>query len=1196
MGAVSETVTEKDTPARTHATLAVEQPVHADASAPALRVVTAASESPRAAAQFLAAAGPNSGVLQRAQRSFGNRASQQIVQRGLMQRKCNCGGTCAKCQEEEEQKLVQRAPAGEAFPDFGGIPASQGEPLGNETQGRLEQHFGADLADVRIHTNAEAAESAQSLNALAYTSGRDIYFASGMYSPASSGGQHLLAHEVAHVVQQSSGLEPSIALKSAKGAKIGAPDDELESQADRHADSFLAGENEEEERKKRAPQQASHAGGIIQRQPAPNANPAPGKEPAASYGPVGPTIPFEGMLLAANPEYLEQILSEYIAKNGESEARAFDARLRTYAARQVDTSEIQDMDLEDPEQYVASHLESFTHNQPYEAKIAIAVSHKLSEILESNRKWLADFEDQANQVVLGMLQESEDRVNQERVRYGISWEEIEYTASRPAGLGDYDYKVKYTRYSMQDTPGSRALAQAATGILTRKHTFDDADSEMVEFGRSAHRDAIGELAAYRIGLGASDPAIIRLNELRAVRNHAKRDLDVFVAQKSAEFPILAAYASGDDISEEKLETLKKLAAGKSPPATEMIGQEIKTRLEHIAEVRDDILNNHGKETKIWRIPRVIDGTRNIMGATPGTMHGRLVDDKVKDEAPGIWTSILLGLLQLVLVLLAPATGGVSLIGAAAISVGQAYAHFKEYERAQMLRNTDFGAMALSTEDPSLFWLAVDIVGAGFDVGAAAGAALSLFRTLAPAARAARAAGATEQEFRNLENIAREVGGEALAKTVGRDVRAGSEAMHVGETAEEAKALAHAGEEMAEQELREGFAEAESIAGRSVKVSESGSLWSCASPCTTLRERYAGLLKRKGTDWEARLNALEEEASKIPKGKAGAAARQELAKRAASLEREMRTTALPGEWTSPLKRALNEKDFNELLRRRGSLAAELDHHPPNWTGKEEASFRYGKGSEAEAGYRWTLGEDGQLRYDRLDASLPPHEYNPALGIFEEAGEGHLVKAVKGEAETLELASIPRKQRDAMRAAFEKRGSLIAQRDRLEALQEAGDLSAKESEAVTQKLKKLYAQINEQSRQLGENAAEAAMKSQGGKKIYPIGKSYSTSGDFDQVWQAGDEFHIVEAKGGASGLGSRAVGEGVRAEQGTVVYATSIAENMMKNGATPEIRRLGAKLLNAIAHGKFKYVLVRAPIGEELGTAVLRDVQVSEFVLK
>ncbi|MCI5121296.1 MAG: hypothetical protein D3908_08945, partial [Candidatus Electrothrix sp. AUS4] len=156
-----------------------------------------------------------------------------------------------------------------------------------------------------------------------------------------------------------------------------------------------------------------------------------------------------------------------------------------------------------------------------------------------------------------------------------------------------------------------------------------------------------------------------------------------------------------------------------------------------------------------------------------------------------------------------------------------------------------------------------------------------------------------------------------------------------------------------------------------------------------------------------------------------------------------------------------------------------------------------------------------------------------------------------------------------------------------------IDAKDAE----KLRKLYAQINEQSRQLGEQAAEGVMKAKSGaKKIYPHGKSYSISGDFDQVWKVGDEFHIIEAKGGSSGLGSRAIGEGVRAEQGTVEYATSIAENMARNGATKEIRQLGQELRAAIRDGKVKYILVRAPIGTEGGAAMLRDVKVSEFIVE
>jgi hypothetical protein len=1069
---------------------------------------------------------------------------------------CEAAGTpCPACEGEEQ---IQRKALG------GGSPRPNvrlsplrgaGRPLAASTRAFFEPRFGMDLRSVRVHTDEAAHDAARAISARAFTLGADIAFARNQFAPETPDGKRLLAHELTHVVQQS----------NAGNSRRIAREKDVQAPTTQGPGSAVAATSF--------------------------------KQPVACYAPVGPTMTFEGVLLAANDDYLESVLFDYITQHGESKAAGFLYRLRMHVAAQVDRSELEDLDVDDPVAYVASDLERYSQDVP-EVKIVIAATKVLGDIFENNRKYLAQFEAKANEVVLGMLDESENRVNQERIRYDVSWKEVEgKTEFVGVSGGGYAYKPRWTEYSMGDTPASRALAEAASGLLARKRKFDEAHKNMEEFGESVGA-AIGELGRARLGGGDKDT--IRLNELRDVRNHAKRDLDVFRQQKTAEFPILAAYASEEDISERSLERLQQLATGKSLPATAMIGGEIKSRLEHIRDVRKDILENNGEETKVWRVPRIIEGTRGLMGATPGTMYGRIVDDKVKDEAPGFWTNILIGLLQLVLVLLAPATGGLTLIGAAAISVGQAYAHFREYERAQMLRGTDFGAMALSSEDPSLFWLAVDIIGAGFDVGAAAGAAVSLFRALAPAARAARAARAAaktaeeaEEAIRTLERTAGELGGETLANSVGRDARA--EAMHVGETAEEARALERAGEEMAEQELRTGAQEWESIAGRKVKVSEAGGLWSCASPCTLLRERYSGLLRRKGTDWESKLKALEEEAAKIPKGEAGNTARKELAKRAAALESDMRTTAMPGEWTSPLERSLKDTDkFNELVKRRGSIAAELDHHPPNWTGADEARFRYGEKIDPEPGYRWTLDENGGLRYDRLDASLPPRQYNPATGLFEEAGEGGtLIKATKGAEAAHPLETISKKQREAMEAAFKKRGSLIAERDRLEALEEAGQ---KLSQSDSEKLRKIYAEINEQSRQLGENAAEAVMKGRGGKKIYPTGKPYSTSGDFDQVWKVGDEIQIIEAKGGASGLGSRQIAQGVRAEQGTVEYAKSIAQNMAKNGATKEIRQLGDELLRAIAQGKVKYVLVRAPIGEELGTAVLRDVKVSEFVLR
>jgi hypothetical protein len=63
-----------------------------------------------------------------------------------------------------------------------------------------------DLSHIRIHTDRRAAESARDVNALAYTVGQDIVFGEGLFSPGTSSGMHLLAHELAHTVQQNIGL------------------------------------------------------------------------------------------------------------------------------------------------------------------------------------------------------------------------------------------------------------------------------------------------------------------------------------------------------------------------------------------------------------------------------------------------------------------------------------------------------------------------------------------------------------------------------------------------------------------------------------------------------------------------------------------------------------------------------------------------------------------------------------------------------------------------------------------------------------------------------------------------------------------------------------------------------------------------------------------------------------------------------
>lgn len=80
---------------------------------------------------------------------------------------------------------------------------SSGQPLNSATRAFMEPRFGQNFSQVRVHTDAKAAESAAAVHALAYTVGRDMVFGTGQYAPETKEGQQLLAHELTHVVQQS---------------------------------------------------------------------------------------------------------------------------------------------------------------------------------------------------------------------------------------------------------------------------------------------------------------------------------------------------------------------------------------------------------------------------------------------------------------------------------------------------------------------------------------------------------------------------------------------------------------------------------------------------------------------------------------------------------------------------------------------------------------------------------------------------------------------------------------------------------------------------------------------------------------------------------------------------------------------------------------------------------------------------------
>lgn len=147
---------------------------------------------------------------------------------------------CAHCEEEEEEKIqrkplvesitsvVQRSSlqnSGESYAPShveSQIHATRGggSSMDNDTSSFMEERFGVDFSGVRIHTNSQAVQMSQELNAQAFTVGNDIYFNQGQYNTNTNSGKHLLAHELTHTVQQNGSNVKRLQKKSTNGTLI----------------------------------------------------------------------------------------------------------------------------------------------------------------------------------------------------------------------------------------------------------------------------------------------------------------------------------------------------------------------------------------------------------------------------------------------------------------------------------------------------------------------------------------------------------------------------------------------------------------------------------------------------------------------------------------------------------------------------------------------------------------------------------------------------------------------------------------------------------------------------------------------------------------------------------------------------------------------------------------------------------------
>ena len=308
-----------------------------------------------------AADSPRRGEFMKSERNipaYSAQCHKQSSVRGVLQRKCSCGGSmapsgeCLDCNKKRKlqtklmvnepgdkyeveadrvaasvlrmsdadvdlreggAKYIQRKGNGEtafsAPPIVEEVLRTPGQPLDTSTRAFMDPRFGHDFGEVRVHTDARAAESARTVNAMAYTVGRDVVFGIGQYASKTELGKRLLAHELTHVIQQGSGHAHETTGNEGHTEAI---------IPSRHLSDFVMPQKKESENSLDSTK--DHVSpGVLQRQAAPVANPVPPVATCpvtaiASFGP--PDAAPAGALTAATQTALTCLQNAVIAAGG----------------------------------------------------------------------------------------------------------------------------------------------------------------------------------------------------------------------------------------------------------------------------------------------------------------------------------------------------------------------------------------------------------------------------------------------------------------------------------------------------------------------------------------------------------------------------------------------------------------------------------------------------------------------------------------------------------------------------------------------------------------------------------------------------------------------------------------------------------------------------------------------------------------
>ncbi len=667
---------------------------------------------------------------------------------------------CTKCVGEPQQaeRSIQRKTgqnsASEDRVSAGSVAAATqaGRLLDKNTRRFFEPRFGRSFGNVKVHTGGYSNQVAQALSAKAFTTGSDIVFAQGQYRPESVDGKRLLAHELTHVIQQS-GSVPAATNNNLKGV-VGSQSEQ--------------GEAAVRKQPIPAPTLTRKRSAHIQRKTENDA--------LAGADGVTESVSHAGHMLTENGAQLMGVLEKITIKQGLSGTKKFVEKF----AGSVSSPPPKRTGGGGAGGGGGTETQTGTgggrgmgSESSLEKRIKAELLRQYAVLDTKATKLINDFETHAFNTINEMLFDSELKLQAESEKYGVKVEGVKpstllsdstTTPGAPAAGG--------TTYSLEENNKTEGLRDAARRMWPLRNELDILNKKRDKLMVRQVSNNEGPMPRYLV----TDQS--QYDQLSQQITEKAEAYEILRVKNLAEYPLLAAFAGAGGAAE-----LQQISQG-GTGAADTVGGLITKQLENIEKVRNALGSG---ELNIWSVPTVVKGTKMHLAFMSGTIGAKLVDDQMRTIAvTDMLSQLAIGAVALALGLAAAIpTGGASMgvaagvmaanIGTVAVSTYMLGETLRKYELAQAMNGTDPDkARAISQNEPSLFWLALEIVGTVFDVAQAARVfdqLVTMQRAVAalPAGVAGAADDVTTQTLRQAGNRIRQGVGDRLVS----EARAGA---------------------------------------------------------------------------------------------------------------------------------------------------------------------------------------------------------------------------------------------------------------------------------------------------------------------------------------------------------------------------------------------------------------------------------------